>query len=98
MDERVVAIGADEAKNLHSLAQTYSTLTPHAAVAIIKEMDDTTVVKILSLMKPDVVGPIFEDMAKPNGGDDTLARRAAALSEKIRLMKSAKPASATASN
>jgi flagellar motility protein MotE (MotC chaperone) len=97
MDERVIAIGVDEAKNLRTLAQTYATLSPHGAVTILREMDDTTVVKILSLMKPDVVGPIFEEMAKP-GGDDGLARRAAVLSEKIRLMKAGPPSSATASN
>ena len=84
-----IAINTDEAKNLRSLAQTYSTLTPHAAVAIIREMDDTTVVKILSLMKPDVVGPIFEEMAGASGGDTSLAQHAAVLSDKLRLMKSA---------
>jgi flagellar motility protein MotE (MotC chaperone) len=89
IDQRVIAINTDEAKNLRSLAQTYSTLTPHAAVAIIREMDDTTVVKILSLMKPDVVGPIFEEMAGASGGDTSLAQHAAVLSDKLRLMKSA---------
>jgi len=88
IDQRVIAINADEAKNLHTLAQTYSTLTPHAAVAIMKEMDDTTAVKILSLMKPDVVGPIFEDMANSSGPDASLAQHAALLSDKLRLMKS----------
>jgi flagellar motility protein MotE (MotC chaperone) len=87
IDRRVIAINVDEAKNLHSLAQTYSTLTPKAAVAIIREMDDTTVVKILSLMKPDVVGPIFEEMAA-GSGDASLAQHAALLSDKLRLMKS----------
>ncbi len=61
-------------------------------MAIFKEMDDTTAVKILSLMKPDVVGPIFEEMsslATPEGAP--LARRAAVLSEKLRLMKDSKP-------
>jgi flagellar motility protein MotE (MotC chaperone) len=95
MDDRVVSIGADEAKNLRSLAQTYASLSPHAAVTILRELDDATAVKILSLMKPDVVGAIFADMA---GGDETLAKRAAALSEKIRLMKSSKTASSTAAN
>jgi flagellar motility protein MotE (MotC chaperone) len=89
MDDRVVSIGADEAKNLRSLAQTYTSLSPHAAVTILRELDDATAVKILSLMKPDVVGAIFADMA---GGDEALAKRAAALSEKIRLMKSSKTA------
>ncbi len=53
-------------------------------------MDDTTAVKILSLMKPDVVGPIFEEMSKTAGTEGPLARRAAVLSEKLRLVKSAK--------
>jgi flagellar motility protein MotE (MotC chaperone) len=88
IDQRVIAINTDEAKNLRNLAQTYSTLTPHAAVAIIREMDDTTVVKILSLMKPDVVGPIFEEMASGGGGDNSLAQHAAVLSDKLRLLKS----------
>jgi len=91
IDERVITIRVDEAKNLRGLAQTYATLSPAAAVAILKEMDDSTVVKILSLMKADVTGPIFEAMAAtPDGapGGVTLAKRAALLSEKIRLMKS----------
>ncbi len=91
--DRVIEIKADEMKNLKSLAQTYANLTPKAAVAIIREMDDMTVVKILSLMKADVVGPIFEEMAKTNDPTNQLARRAAVLSEKLRLMKSTKPAS-----
>jgi flagellar motility protein MotE (MotC chaperone) len=94
IDQRVIAINTDEAKNLRSLAQTYSTLTPHAAVAIIRDMDDSTVVKILSLMKPDVVGPIFEEMAN----DNTLAQHAAVLSDKLRLMKSGQTASPLTAN
>ena len=51
------------------------------------ELDDATAVKILSLMKADVVGPIFEAMAR----DPVSAKRAAQRSDKLRLMK-AKPA------
>jgi len=93
--ERVIAIAADEGKNLRALAQTYTNLTPRAAVAIIREMDDITVVKILSLMKPDVVAPIFEEMSRTPDKDGLLARRAAVLSEKLRLMKSSKAASSS---
>jgi flagellar motility protein MotE (MotC chaperone) len=89
LSDRIVGIRADEAKNLRSLAQTYSNLTPRAAVAIFREMDDATAVKILFLMKPDIVGPIFEEMSKTAGTDGTLARRAAILSEKLRVMKAA---------
>lgn len=89
--DKVIEITADESKNIRTLAQTYTALTPRAAVAIFREMDDTTAVKILSLMKADVVGPIFEQMSLTAGTDGApLARRAALLSEKLRLMKAAK--------
>ena len=90
--ERVIEINTDETKNLRGLAQTYTNLTPKAAVAIIREMDDVTVVKILSLMKPDIVAPIFEEMSKTPDKDGLLSRRAAVLSEKLRLLKAAKAA------
>jgi flagellar motility protein MotE (MotC chaperone) len=93
--DQVVEIKADEAKNIRTLAVTYTNLTPKAAVAIFKEMDDTTAVKILSLMKPDVVGPIFEEMSRSGTADAPLARRAAVLSEKLRLMKAAKSGNAS---
>lgn len=93
--EKVIEITADEAKNLRALSQTYANLTPRAAVAIIRELDDATTVKILSLMKADTIGPIFEEMSKTATPDGTLARRAAVLSEKLRLMKAAKAATAS---
>jgi flagellar motility protein MotE (MotC chaperone) len=91
--EKVVEISADESKNLRTLAQTYANLSPKAVVAIIREMDDMTSVKILSLMKPDAVGPIFEEMSRTSGPDGPLSRRAAILSEKLRLVKVAKASS-----
>lgn len=92
INRKVIEITADEMKNLKGLAQTYSTLSPKAAVAIFKEMDDATAVKILSLMKSDIVGPVFEEMARTQGPDGPLAKRAAILSEKLRLMKATKTA------
>ncbi len=90
--DKVIEITADESKNIRTLAQTYSVLTPRAAVTIFRELDDTTAVKILSLMKADVVGPIFEVMSQTANPDGTpLARRAAVLSERLRLMKAGKP-------
>lgn len=93
--EKVIEINADEAKNLRALSQAYANLSPRAAVAIIRELDDTTTVKILSLMKADSIGPIFEEMSKTATPDGTLARRAALLSEKLRLMKAAKAATSS---
>jgi flagellar motility protein MotE (MotC chaperone) len=95
ISERVIEMSADEAVNLRKLAQTYANLSPRAVVAIIREMDDATAVKILALMKPDVVGPIFEAMSSTAGTDGLLARRAAILSEKLRLFKAPKQAPST---
>ena len=88
----LTVVGTDELKNLKSLAQTYAALSPKAAVAIFSEMDDPTVVKILSLMKADVVGPIFEEMSKAKGEKNNQAQRAAILSERLRLMRASKSA------
>jgi flagellar motility protein MotE (MotC chaperone) len=88
---KIVEVTADEAKNLRTLAQTYSNLTPRAAVAIIRALDDTMTVKILSLMKPDVVGPIFEEMSRTADDEGVpLAERAAKLSNRLRLIKATK--------
>jgi flagellar motility protein MotE (MotC chaperone) len=87
---KVVEIQADEAKNLRTLAQTYTSTTPRATVAIFREMDDVTVVKILSLMKSESVAPIFEEMSRAAASDAPLARRAAVLSEKLRVVRSAR--------
>ncbi len=92
ISSKMTEIQADETKNLKNLAATYSTLTPKACLAIFKEMEDPTVVKLLSIMKPDVVGPLFEEMGKQADTDPAFAKRAAALSEKLRLIKAAKTA------
>ncbi len=89
ISDKIIEIQAVEAKNLRTLAQTYTNISPHGVVAIIREMDDTTAVKILSLMKPDVVGPIFEEMAKSDSPVID-AYRAARLSERLRLVKEQK--------
>jgi flagellar motility protein MotE (MotC chaperone) len=75
-----------ERKNMKTLAQTYSDVTPAAAVAIFREMDENTCAKLLSLMKPDKVAAIFEEMSQEDK-DDTMTKRAARISDKLRLMK-----------
>lgn len=94
IDQRLAEVTAGEATNLKKLAQTYSVLTPKAAVTIFREMDDTMVVKLLALMKPEVVGAIFEEISKQSAADPALAKRAAQLSERLRLIKVYKPTDA----
>jgi flagellar motility protein MotE (MotC chaperone) len=91
---RMIEIQADELKNLKSLTALYSNLTPKATLTIFNEMDDLTVVKLLALMKTDTVGPLFEEMSRQAAADPAAAKRAAVLTEKLRLYKAAKPAGA----
>ena len=86
---KITSIQADEMKNLKSLVATYSNLTPKSTLTIFKEMDDTMVVKLLSLMKTDIVSPLFEEMSKQAATDPAMGKRVATLSEKLRLLKSA---------
>ena len=87
--ESVVRLEEAEQSNLKTLAKTYSTLTPQAAVNIFRELDDSTVVKILFFMKSDVVGAVLEEMATANGGVAEQVKRAARLSDMLRLFTDA---------
>jgi len=81
---------AAELKNLKTLVQTYSTMSPKACVAILREMEDATAVRILSLMKVDVVASLFEEMAKQGASDPQMAKRAAKLSEGVKNQRAQK--------
>jgi len=43
-------------------------------------------VKVLALMKPDKVGEVLQEMSTQDK-DDTLTKRAARISDRLRLMK-----------
>lgn len=74
-----------EFKNLKGLASTYATMDPAAAVQVLNEMDDRSVVKILALMKADSVSAIFEAMISTPGMEAAMRARIARISEKLRL-------------
>lgn len=84
IEKRLVEIKADEIPNLKRLAKTYSSMSPAGAAAILREMEDNAVVKILALMKDTENGPILEGMGRQSPADAT---RAAALTEKLRLAR-----------
>jgi flagellar motility protein MotE (MotC chaperone) len=62
-------------------------MAPTAVVAIFHDMDDSLCVKLLSLMKPAIVGAILQEMSLQDK-DDTLTKRAARISDKLRLILS----------
>ncbi len=83
--EGVVKLEMDEVDNLKRLAKIYATLTPDATVNIFRDLDDATVVKILFFMKSDTVGAVLQEMATANGGVADQVRRAAKISDMLRL-------------
>ena len=87
-----------EKSNVRTLARTYASMKPAQAVAILAEMSDANIVKLLATMKSDVVAKILGEMARTvdsNASDksQTLAGRAAAISDQLRLFKNETPSS-----
>lgn len=84
-----------EKSNLRNLARTYSNMKPSQAVAIVAEMSDENVVKLLALMKPDIVAKILGEMSRTADGagnaTSSMAARAAKLSDQLRLFKQEQP-------
>ena len=92
LDKRVVEVQQEEVKNLDSLASTYTAMPPGAAVAIFREMEEDQVVKILAAMKSKAVASILSEMGRTvdKAGEESVARRAARITDKLRLMKNSK--------
>lgn len=86
IDGKLVVVEAEEQKNLKTLANTYSRLTPPAAVAIFREMDDAVVARILALMKPEISSAILQELGSTPGPAGENAKRAADLTQKLRLL------------
>jgi flagellar motility protein MotE (MotC chaperone) len=81
-DLSVSRVNEEETANLKKLAKTYSAMDPDGAANIFKQMDDGSVVKIMVFMKDQETSPILASMSK---GGETDAKRAADLTEKLRV-------------
>tara|TARA_B110000305_G_C19375274_1_gene606619 strand:+ start:401 stop:1009 length:609 start_codon:yes stop_codon:yes gene_type:complete len=82
-ESKRIAIAQSQTKNLKELAATYANMAPETAVSIFQQMEDDLAVKILTLMKPEEIGPIFEQMA---AGPAEMTKRVARLSNSLRLI------------
>jgi Tfp pilus assembly protein PilN len=88
IDSRLIEVTAGEEANLKKLAKTYATLSPKAAMVIYKEMDDNMLAKLMSVMRPDAQKVILEELSRQSATDPNMAKRAAVVSEKLRLLTS----------
>ena len=96
IDKAVVTLLEAEKPNLKALSKSYAIMKPPQAVAIFRKTNDDIIVKLLSLMKPDMVASILSEMSAeskdpkdPKGGPDetTGSARAARITEMLRLLK-----------
>lgn len=88
VDKNLFRIKEDEAGNLKKLAKMYTAMEPASAARILRELDDTIVVKILTLMKEPETALILESLSRMGEAE---TRRAAAISENLRSAVSTKP-------
>jgi flagellar motility protein MotE (MotC chaperone) len=88
-DQDVVRVRDEETANLKRLAKIYAAMSPDGAVSIFKEMKDDDVVKILVFMKDSETAPILEMLGRTGPIE---ARRAAQISERIKVAMYRNPA------
>jgi flagellar motility protein MotE (MotC chaperone) len=81
-DKSVVRIQEEETPNLKKLAKVYGGMAPASAATVMSQLDDASLVKILYYMKESETGAVLEIMAAKGPAE---AKRAAAISERVRL-------------
>ena len=75
-----------EMKNIRTLAATYADMKPKAALPLLRELTDDTIIKILAVWKPDNVRPLLDEISRNAGADPEMVRRAGMWSERLRLL------------
>lgn len=84
----VAYVGQQEAGNLKKLARTYAVMPPDDAARILQERDDSWIVRVLMFMSEEETAKLLAALARPGPEN---AKRAALLSERLRLSVQAPP-------
>ena len=92
-DQNVLRLKEEEAVNCKKVAKLHAAMSPEGAANILREMPDDEVVKIIAYMKVDEVSPILDTLGRLGKAE---AKRAAALTDRLRRTLSATPAVKTA--
>jgi flagellar motility protein MotE (MotC chaperone) len=95
-DKSVIRIKEQEQENLKRQTKIVASMSPEGAAAMLNEMPDDQTVSLLFTLKPDAASLILDTMSKLG---KTEAKRAAELTERIRLVLPPPPSTArSASN
>ena len=79
-DRNVIRFSAQQTENAKRQAKLVAAMAPEGAAAMLKEMADDDVVRILFNMKTDVASQLLDTMSKLGKAD---AKRAAGLTERL---------------
>jgi flagellar motility protein MotE (MotC chaperone) len=82
-DQNVIRVHDQEVSNLKKLGKIYAGMAAENAAPILRQMDETALVKILGSMKESESGPILEVMGR---GGEAESKLAATVSERLRLL------------
>ena len=82
LDKEITRVKEDEAVNVKRLAKMYGAMDPVAAANIFLQMDETSLVKIMMVMKDSETSTVLDALGKQG---EVGAKRAASLSERLRI-------------
>lgn len=83
LSARLIEVEQTELGHLRNEVAIYANMNAENIVTILRQKEDREVVKVLSLMKPDAVAKIIEEMIK----NDDSAGRAAQLLEQLKRLQ-----------
>jgi flagellar motility protein MotE (MotC chaperone) len=89
LDDTLVRVAEEETANLKKLAKVYAAMSPDGAAGILKQLEQSSIVKIMLYMKEDETAPVLEALA---GLGDAESKLAADISERLRIAVFRKPA------
>ena len=85
-DKRVVLFTEQEKENAKKQVKVIAGMSPDGAAAMLGEMSDTEITKLLYAMKNDLAGGILDAMSKQG---QPQAKRAATLAQKLKAVMNA---------
>jgi flagellar motility protein MotE (MotC chaperone) len=94
-DKRVLLFTDQQKDNVKKQLKVISDMSPDGASTMLNEMPDDEAARLLYALKPDVSGAILDAMSKSGG---TAARRAAALTERLKDVMSPPPTNNLSAN
>jgi flagellar motility protein MotE (MotC chaperone) len=79
-DKNVIRFKAQETENVRHQAKLIAAMSPEGSAALVRQMSDDDVVRILFIMKTDQASLILDNLSKLGAAD---ARRAALLTVRL---------------